>query len=150
MKKRSLIVLLFILTSSYYSVSAHSCSSHAYLTHKDFYQEEQTFSNCKQHYVLKETSVYYYSNGTRRSYTNSTIYNEDGSVLESDCRNVRHIIYNNKHYFTFYKNKKYNIMNNKGEIISLKNYKSMEEVKPNRLLVKLNKKYVLTETHLTD
>lgn len=141
MKKILLCFLLGILFNSFNPVYAHRCYSHSYLVHRDFFQEEQTFVNCDRHSVLKETTVYYYSNGTRNSYTISTIYNQDGSILASGCYNVKHHIFKNKHYFSYYKNKKYQILSEDGVLLSTKKYKSMNEIAPNRLLVKLNKKY---------
>ena len=124
------------------SVSAHcSSSSHAYLIGKDTTKKEYKFANCDKHSVINETTVYIYSNGTRRSYINSTILDSNGAVLESNCSNVKHIIHDQKHYFTFYKNKRYRIMDGTGKTISLKAYSKMEQVDDNRLLVRLNKKY---------
>lgn len=141
MKKGLFCLVLCLVLNVSTSVSYAHCHNHAYLVHKDFYQEEQTFHNCNRHYVVKETTVYYYSNGTRRSYTYSTIFNEDGTVVASNCRDVKHLIYNKKHYFTFYRNKRYNIMNEEGVIVSTKQYKEMQELAPNKLLVKLDKKF---------
>ena len=141
MKKFFAVLFLLFINISTNQVSAHSCSSHAYLTHTDYFQEERKFTDCKEHSILKETTVYFYSNGTRRTHTTSTIFDADGTVLESGCSNVNHIIHNKKHYFTFYKNKKYKIMDEKGNIITVKNYKKMEPLNNNRLLVKLDKKY---------
>lgn len=123
------------------SVQAHCHHSHNYVTHTNYFQEEQHFANCNKHSLLNETTVYYYANGTRNSYTTSTIYNNDGTILESGCYNVKHLIYNNKHYFTFYKNKRYQIIDENGNYLSVKNYKYMKEIAPNKLLVKLDKKY---------
>lgn len=141
MKKRFICFISCILLSTNLSVEAHHCSSHYYVTYKDYFQEEHTFNNCKRHSLLKETTVYYYSNGTRRSYTTSTIFNQDGSILETGCSNVKHTIFDKKHYFTFYKNKKYQILDENGNYLSVKEYKSMQEIAPNKLLVKLDKKY---------
>ena len=141
MKKIIVFTFFCIFFNLDVTAEAHHCHSHYYVTYKDYFKEEQVFNNCDKHFVLKETSVYYYSNGTRRSYTYSTIINNDGSVLESGCSDVKHIIYKNKHYFTFYKNKKYQILDENGNYISIKKYKKMQEISPNRLLVKLDKKF---------
>lgn len=141
MKKKVLFLSCLVLLAVSGDVKAHHCHSHSYLVHKDYYQEELNFHDCKDHYVLKETNVYYYSNGSRYAYTTATIFNNDGSVIESNCRDVKHIIYGNKHYFTFYKNKKYNIITSDGFLLTDKKYKQMTEIYPNRLLVKLDKKY---------
>lgn len=141
MKKIAIYFILSLIICTSAPVEAHHCSSHYYVTYKDYYQEELNFANCNKHYAIKETTVYYYSNGTRRSYITNTIYNEDGSILETNCSNLRHIIYKDKHYFTFYKNSKYQIIDEYGNYLSVKKYKKMTEIAPNRLLVKLDKKY---------
>lgn len=138
--KRKLFYLIAGLIFVTNSVEAHHCSSHYYVTYKDYFQEEQLFNNCNKHSMLKETTVYYYSNGTRRSYVTNTIFNQDGSVLISGCTDVKHILYKNKHYFTFYKNKKYQILDENGNYLTTKEYKKLKEIAPNRFLVKLNKK----------
>ena len=139
MKKFSFVLLLFFLLGLNSKVFAHHC--YTYVTYKDYYQEEHNFHNCDRHSLLKETTVYFYSNGARRSYITYTIFNKDGSILFSNCSNIRHLVYNNKHYFTFYKNKKYQIADEFGNYLSTKNYKMMDEIFPNKLLVKLNKKF---------
>lgn len=141
MKKFNIFILLLFILSSTNIVNAHHCHSHYYVTYKDYYQQEYNFNNCDRHTLLEETSVYFYSNGTRRTYKTNTIYDKDGSILENNCSNVKHHIWNNKHYFTYYKNGKYQILSENGEIITNKKYKQMKEIAPNKLLVKLDKKY---------
>lgn len=141
MKKFLLVLSLTAILLGHNPVEAHHCSSHAYVTHKDYFQEDLVFHNCKKHSVLKETTVYFYSNGTRRTYITNTIYNSDGSVLETGCSDVKHFIYNKKHYFTYYKNKKYQIIDENGNKLTVKNYKLMNEIFENKFLVKLDKKY---------
>lgn len=141
MKKIALCFVLGLILSANTTVEAHYCHSHHYITYKDYFQEEQNFVNCDRHYAVKETTVYYYSSGGRSTYVTNTIFNEDGSVLVANCSNVKHIIYKNKHYFTFYKNKHYQIIDEQGNCLSLRNYKSMSEIAPNRFLVKYEKKY---------
>ena len=141
MKKIAICFIFCFILSGNISANAHHCGSCSYLVGKDYHQEEYTFNNCDRHSMLEETTVYYYSNGTRRYYRTSTIFNADGSILDSGCSNVKHIVYNGKHYFTFYKNKKYQILDEYGNYLTVKNYKSMTEIAPNRLLVKLDKKY---------
>lgn len=134
----SLLLILSVLNSS--TAMAHSCSN-VYLVNKDVEIEQVTFPNCKQHSMRKETTTYLYSNGQKRKLDNSTIFNFDGSTIENNCSNVEHIIFNNKHYFTFYKNKKYTIIDDKGRELTVKQYTRMKEIEPNRLLVRFNKKY---------
>lgn len=140
MKKNFVVLLFCFLLFSNNSALAHHCHSH-YVTYRDYYQEDIAFHNCNKHYAIKETTTYYYSNGSRYTYVYSTIYNSDGTILEAGCRNLKHYIKDGKHYFTFYKNKKYNIMDETGKYLSFKNYKNMYEINNNKLLVKLNKRY---------
>ena len=121
----------------------HSSSSnnHRTIVKTDYISDEHNFKNCKEHILLSDTIVTFYSDGTKRSYTKYTIKNTDGTILEEDCYNVKHLIYDNKHYFLFKKNKKYNIMDEEGTIISSKKYKILEEIAPNRILTSLDKKY---------
>ena len=141
MRRFFIYFFTLLMCSNFSTAQAHSCSSHYYLTHTDYYEEEQTFADCDKHSMLKQTTVYFYSNGTRRTQSLCTIFNKDGSVLISGCSNVQHLIHNKKHYFTFYQNKKYQIIDEFGNFISVNNYKQMQEIAPNRLLVKLDKKY---------
>lgn len=141
MKKHFVLLLLSLCLSHCIPAEARYCHHSSYLVHKDYYQEEFKFPNCDKHSILKETTVYYYSNGTRNYYTTNTIFNSDGSILESGCSNVKHYIHDKKHYFTYYKNKKYQILDENGELLTVKKYKKMNEVAPNKLLVKLDKKF---------
>ena len=145
MKLKFLMILSCIVLLTTNNVYAHSHYCHSscpvYLINKDYIQQEQFFTNCDKHYVLKETIICFYSNGTRRSYTNCTIYNTDGTILETDCLSVKHLAHNNQHYFIIYKNKKYSIIDDKGNYLTTKNYKKMQEIAQNKLLVKLDKKY---------
>lgn len=141
MKKIFLSLAFCLLFLSTNSANAHHCHSYAYVTYRDYYREDLVFHNCNKHSVLKETYVYYYSNGTRRTNVVNTIFNNDGSVLVSNCSDVKHFLYNGKHYFSFYKNKKYQIIDEFGEPLTVKNFKMMKEVFPNKFLVKLEKKY---------
>ncbi len=137
------IVLCFIFSfilSANSAAEAHHCNSY-YVTYKDYYQEEQSFANCDKHYAIKETTVYYYSSGGRRSYETSTIFNSDGTVLVSDCSNVKHTTYKNRHYFIIRKQNCYQIIDENGYRINQRAYKSMVEVAPNRLLVKYDSKF---------
>lgn len=140
MKKCFICLGLFVFLLGCDEALAHHCH-YNYVTYRDYYQQEIPFHECTKHYELEETTIYYYSNGSRYTYVYSTILNSDGTVLESGCKDVRHFIQNGKHYFTFYKNKKYQIMDENGKLISTKNYKLMQEINKNKLLVKLNKKY---------
>ncbi|MBO5738458.1 WG repeat-containing protein [bacterium] len=141
MKKVFICFILGFILSGNISANAHHCGSYSYLIGKDYHEEKYTFTNCDKHSVIEEISVYYYSNGTRRYYKTSTIFNADGSILVSGCSDVKHFIQNKKHYFTFYKNKKYQIIDENGNYLTIKNYKMMDEIAPNRLLVKLDKKF---------
>lgn len=137
------LVLLGLLCGYTAPSFAHSCNSSScvYLVGKDFTQSEEKFLNCNKHFVVRDITTYLYSNGTRRTQESATIYNLDGSVLESNCSNVEHHINGKLHYFSFYKSKKYQIIDENGVIYTIKNYKKMKEIAPDKFLVKLDKLY---------
>ena len=120
--------------------SSSSGSHQAYIISKDYSKTEQKFPNCSKHYMEVETVTYHYSDGTRRSYNNITVFNSDGTILIADCRSVRHVIYENQHYFIIGKNG-YFIMNSNGEAVTKRSYSRIDEFKPNRLIVKYDKRY---------
>ena len=119
----------------------HSSSSANYLVRSDYIRDEHTFVDCNEHSLIKETTVNYYSNGNKRAYSYYTILGADGSVLESDCTDVKHTIYDGKHYIIFKKGKYYRIMDGKGSVISSRIYKKLSELSKNRYLAKIDKKY---------
>lgn len=122
----------------------HSSSgdSHpVYLVRTENHTDQVKFSNCNEHYAVTETTTNIYSDGTRRSVANSTVYNADGTVLESDCRSVKHTVYDNKHYFLIRKTDGYKIIDDKANIITKRSYSAMTEIEPNRIFVKRDKKY---------
>ena len=123
-----------------YSSHSSSSSGHVYVVNRDYSKTEQKFANCSKHYMVVETITYHYSDGSRRSFSNCTVYNADGAIIISDCRGVKHILYNNNHYFIISKNGYY-LTDDKGNKITKKTYTSMKEFKPNRLVVRHNKKY---------
>ena len=141
MKKFILSLFFCFLVVSNSPAEAHRYCGSYYLTHKYYYQNELYFPGCDKHSMLEEKTIYYYSNGSRYVYTNYTVYNSDGSILITDCSRIKHIIHQNRHYFIVYKGKGYKIIDENGNILTGKNYKKMEEIAPNRLLVKFNKKY---------
>jgi len=118
-----------------------SSSTPVYLINKDSRTDEVKFPNCNKHYAITETTTNYYSDGTRRIFSNSTIYNSDGTVLISGCNSVKHIISDTKHYFIINKNKSYKIIDENAKILTTRKYTRMEEIEPNRILVKFDKKY---------
>lgn len=140
MKKKVIILSVFVFLSINTSAFAHSGHS-VYLTHKEMLQSEHGFINCDRHAMVKDTTVYHYSNGTRRISSVESIINKDGSIIETGCKDLRHYTYNNKHYFSFYKHKRYQLLKEDGTKLTLKNYQAMQEVAPNRIQVKLEKKY---------
>ncbi len=147
MKKITCAIVLGLLICANSDAFAHSrhyhssSSSHSYLVGKDEIHQEHKFPNCQKHYLQKHTTVYFYSNGTRSSYTNNTILNTDGTIIQSECSSVKHLIYEDKHYFIVYKGKGYKILDDNGEELTLKKYSKMEEIVSDRLLVRYDKKY---------
>lgn len=135
----------------HYNHYSHNHSSNGnnsvYLVDTRANKEEQKFPNCENHYMITETITHYYSDGTRRTIANSTIYNKDGSVLVENCRSVKHILFNKEHYFIVYKDKSYQILDTTGKRITSNNYSKMEEIAPNRLLVKKDKKFGIIDLH---
>lgn len=150
---KKIVICLSLLIFSQVTTQAHpyyyndycrnhgSCTSNYYLTHKDFSEEKHKFTNCNKHEIITKTTNYFYSNGTRHSYSVSSVINSDGTLILEDCHDVKHFIYNKNHYFIFYKNKKYQIADDKGNFLTVKNYKSMKELSPGKFLVSLDKKY---------
>ena len=125
--------------NGYHSGSSGN-SQPVYLVKQDFLKSRENFQNCDKHYMSVETIVNHYSDGTTRTLTNCTVFNTDGSVLVSGCRSVKHILYDKKHYFIICKNGCY-LMDGEGNKISKRTYSRMDEFKPNRLIVKLDKRY---------
>ena len=118
-----------------------SSSSNVYLVRKEFDEREEKFHNCNKHSLLTETTTNYYSDGTRRVYKYYTVLNEDGTTLISSATDIKHLIYDNKHFFIVKKNKSYKIMNEEGIEVSHRKYSSMTEIASNKLLVKNDKKF---------
>lgn len=116
-------------------------SSAAYIINKDYKTTEQHFPNCDKHYAVTETIVYYYSDGTRRVYNNSTLYKKDGTIIQQNCLSVNHLVYDKKHYFIVRQSGYgFKVIDENGEAVTKRPYSRMEEIVPNRLLVKYNKK----------
>jgi len=153
-----LLIALSVCTVSYGACSHHghcnhahapyhgnhpshsSSSSQIYVVSKNFSKTEQKFPNCTKHYMVVETTTYHYSDGSRRVFTNCTVYNSDGTVLVEGCSSVKHILYENNHYFIICKGGCY-LIDSEGNKLTQKTYSSMREFKPNRLIVKRDKKY---------
>lgn len=137
------LILCFILLIGI-PVFAHcnrSSCSHVYVVRSDVSQEERIFANCKKHYLKTETTTNYYSNGTKRVFNNHTIMNSDGSIVAQGFSNVKHVIKDDKHYFLVRKGKVYKILNDTGIDLTQRQYTYMEEISPEKLLVKSDKKY---------
>lgn len=124
----------------YYNNSSHSES--VYLTHSEYKVVNQKFQDCDEHYLEIETTTNSYSDGTRRVFYNMTVYNADGSVLIDNCRNVEHTLYNNIHYFIVRQQRGgYRIIDGKGNITTNRDYSYLEELEPNRIMAKYDKRY---------
>ena len=122
--------------------SSGSSSEHVYLTNTEHNTYEQRFPNCKEHYAITETTTNYYSNGTKNVFSNSTIYNSDGSVLVTDCLSVAHLVYLDKHYFIINKKGKgYQIVDSQAKVLTTRKYSRMSEIENGKILVKYDKKY---------
>ena len=80
MKKINILFVTLIvcgLTNFSYAHSEHS----TYLTHKEMLQSEHGFVNCDRHAMVKDTTVYHYSNGTRRISSVESIITTSGSEV---------------------------------------------------------------------
>ena len=142
MKEKIIVLILACFGLSCIRVDAHSNHSRpVYLVQKDYSKNEYKFQNCTKHSLIKETTVYLYSNGTRNTHNNYSVINNDGSLLLNECSKISHAIHNEKHFFIFYKNKKYQLMDETGNFITVKKYTKMEQIAQNKLLVCFNKKY---------
>ena len=121
----------------------YNSSSHpVYLINSEHQKTEQRFPNCDKHYVETETTVNFYSDGTRRVFSNSTIFNSDGTLLLDNCLNVRHVANEDKHYFIVKRYKEpFKIIDSDGNVLTHRSYSYMEDIEPNRIFVKLDKKY---------
>ena len=123
------------------SIHASYYSSPTYLIRSDYSESEQAFKDCNDHYLITKTTVNYYSNGTRRIYNSYSVYNSNGTVIIPAASDIKHSLYQNKHYFLVRLNGKYQIMDSNGNLLSKRNYTKMKEISPNRLLVKVDKKF---------
>lgn len=123
-----------------YHNSSHSTP--VYLIQQDTKKQEVKFPNCTKHYAVEEITTSVYSDGTKRVMTSSTVFNSDGSTLISNCGSVEHLVFEGKHYFVVYKNKGgWKIINSEGNSQTVKKYSYMYVLKPNRILVRLDKRY---------
>ena len=155
-KKIVFCLVLILMCGSV--VQAHSCYNHynrynchdyhgsssrpVYLTSSEHQKSQQHFPNCDKHYVETETTVNYYSDGTRRVFSNSTIFNSDGTVLLDNCLAVSHVAYENKHYFIVSRYKEgFKVIDSDGNVLTHRSYSYMVNLEPNRILVKFDKKY---------
>jgi hypothetical protein len=122
----------------YYSSST---STAVYLVSREVVPNVHTFKDCVEHSATSETVISHYSNGTTNSYTYYTVFDAKGNVIASNCTDVQHIIYDNVHYLLLKNGGKYGIYSHDGFLISNRNYTTMYEIAPNRLLVRANKMY---------
>jgi len=151
MKKNWVICLTLILFITTLPACAHRCnhyhhrsysgSNYVYLIKKEQSEVKSAFANCKEHLLVTNTTINYYSDGTRRVYKVYSVLNKDGAEIISDAYDIKHIIYNNKHYFIAKRSKRYKIFDANGKILNIREYSFMEELAPNKLLVKCNKKF---------
>ena len=116
----------------------HSSSQPVILT--DSVQEltEIKFPNCYQHYAIKDTTSDYYSDGSKKVYTKYTLYNTDGAVLAENCKDLKHIIYADRHYFIINNSEGYQLSDENAEPITERKYNYMTEAGINRLIVRSN------------
>ena len=147
MKKICFVLGLILLLNSSSSVYArchghyHYCSTPVYVVRSDYFENEGSFANCNEHYFLTKTTINHYSNGTRRTFNNYTVLDKNETIILTDCTDLKHMVYNKKHYFLVRKGGVYQIYDAKGNLKTIRNYSKMADVEPNRILVKYDKKY---------
>lgn len=127
--------------NSYYHNHYSSCHNCSYVVRSDTYQTQENFANCDKYTLLIDTTVNYYSNGSRRTYNIYSVLDKDGNVLISNCNDIKHVDYNKKHYFLAKKGKYYSIVQDNGVAWAQRKYTKMSEVAPNKILVMVDKKY---------
>ena len=122
MKKTTILLglsFLFLTTSvlahpRHYNNHLHhysGCSSNCvYIIESNNFQEEKSFKNCTNHTLLVNGTTNYYSNGAIRTHYSYSVLNQDKTPLISNCSDIKHIIYNKKHYFIAKQNKYYKII----------------------------------------
>ena len=127
---------------NYNNYHSSSSSNNVYLVKTDSTTSEQKFPDCNDCHMITETITKYYSDGSKRIYLNSKIYDSKNAVIASDCSSVEHIVYKNNHYFAICKNRGgCSLINEKGENITKRSYSMINKIADNRLLVKFDKKY---------
>ena len=148
------ILMIFVLFCAILGIKAPAyagyCGSHAYYSHhtcpvyvinQEFFEEQTPFHDCKDHSLLTETTVNYYSNGTSRTFKSYSILDKNGDVISGDFSEIKHIQYNKKHFFIVKQKKTYKILGENGVEISKRNYTELYEIAPNKLVAKVDKKY---------
>ena len=125
----------------YYHTHYSSCNNCVYVIRSDNYQTQEKFQNCDRHSLLIDTTINYYSNGSRRSFNTYTVLDEEGRAIISNCYDIKHITNKNEHYFLAKIGKYYKIIDENGAKYALRKYTKMSEIATNRVLVMVDKKY---------
>lgn len=145
MKKFYLVLALLLLVGLNGSVQArchaHYHSTPVYVVRSDYFETEGNFPDCKDHFYVAKTTINHYSNGTRRTFNNYTVFDKNETIILADCNDIKHVVHNNKHYFLARKGSTYQIYDEKGSLKTVRNYTKMAEISKNRVLVRVNKKY---------
>lgn len=147
MKKLSILFALFLMLNcnvyahGHYHAHYNSCSNCVYIVGSDTFQEEKSLTGTNNYYLLVNTTVNYYSNGTKRTYYDYTILKKDGTVLFSDCDDVEYISYNKKDYFLVKSGRYYKILQSNSNLSAKRQYSKMKKLSSNKILVCVNKKY---------
>ena len=148
MKKISILLALTLVLSSNFNLAfarchyhGSSCSSCVYVVGSDTFQEERALPKTDKYSLLVDTTINYYSNGSKRTYYNYSILRQDGTILVSNCSDVQHVLANNKNYFLIKRGSYYKILDSKGIETANRHYTRMYEVLPNKIVVRVNKRY---------
>lgn len=153
MNKFWICSLLIVFVVTCLPACAHNCtrncahyhhrssSNPVYLIKKEQTEVKSAFQNCNEHLLVTSTTINHYSDGTRRVYKSYSVLNKNGVEIISNAYDIKHIIHDKKHYFLARKSKQYKIFDTNGKVLNIREYSFMEEIAPNKLLVKCNKKY---------
>lgn len=125
----------------YHSSCSHCYNRPIYPIWKSVSTSEVPIKNCKKHSLECETTIIDYSDNTRRTLKNYTLFDENGNIIIDNCSYIEHIVYKNKCYFIvrYYDGKvKYKIIQGNNQSDDLTTYSKLTYLKENRLLATKN------------
>ena len=111
----------------HYHHRSSSSSNHVYLIKKEQSEVKSAFPNCSEHLLVTNTTISHYSDGTRRVYKIYSVLDKNGATIITNAFDIKHIIFEKKHYFLAKKNKQYKIFDTNGRVLNIREYSFMEE-----------------------